>query len=241
MFNKIILKSALLLSICTSLFFASCDFDGTRSEGDLVTENRSAKDFHALDISVPGKVIVHTGPDYKVEVEGEETAMPYLETEVKNGSLHIYFSRNVRDVDNLTITVTAPAFDAFDISGSAEVIVHDPLDGISLDVDISGSGDLDITDVAYDRIDLKVSGSGDILLKGATDQSITFNVSGSGNIEALDCPTPKAIVKVSGSGTVKCHALDTLRATVSGSGDVFYLGNPSLDVDISGSGKVRKI
>jgi len=240
MFNKIILKSALLFA-STLLFFTSCDFNGTRSEGDLVTETRSAKDFHALDISVPGKVIVHTGPAYKVEVQAEETAMPYLETEVKNGSLHIYFSRNVHDVDDLVITVTAPAFDAFDISGSAEVIVDDSIEGVSLDVDISGSGDLELSNAAYDHIDLNVSGSGDIIMKGVADQSIAFTVSGSGSLEALDCPTPKATVKVSGSGTVKCHVLDTLRATVSGSGDVLYLGNPDLDVDISGSGKVRKI
>lgn len=240
MTNKSILKMASLLAFIT-LSLTSCDWDGTRSEGDIVTETRSAKNFHALDIEVPGKVIVHTGPAYKVEVQGEETAMPFLETEVKGGSLHIYFSQNVHDVDDLLITVTAPAFDEFEVSGSAEVLVHDPLDGVDLDVSISGSGDLQLTDVAYDRIDLDVSGSGEILLQGIAAQSIVYNVSGSGDLDALDCPTPKATVKVSGSGTVRCHVLDFLRATVSGSGDVLYLGNPTVDAEVSGSGKVRKL
>jgi len=241
MFNKSILIPSLLLSAFSSLFFTACDWGGTRSEGSIVTETRSANDFHALDISVPGKVIVHTGPAYKVEVQAEETAMPFLETEVKNGSLHIYFSKNVYNVDDLLITVTAPAFDAFDLSGSAEVVATDPLDGSSLDVEISGSGDFDLTDVFYDRIDLKVSGSGDVLLKGIATESMNYTVSGSGSLEALSCPTPKATVKVSGSGTVRCQVLDYLRATVSGSGDVLYMGSPELDVTVSGSGKVKKI
>lgn len=239
MTNRSILKTTGLFLSLAALSLASCD--GTRSEGDIVTETRSAKNFHALDISVPGKVIVHSGPHYEVIVEGEETAMPLLETEVKNGSLHIYFSRNVHDVDDLVINVTAPAFDEFEISGSAQVLVHDPIDGTSLDVRVSGSGDLELTDVDYDRVDVDVSGSGDVLLQGVAIQSVNYEVSGSGSIDALDCPAPRAVVRVSGSGTVRCHALDYLRATVSGSGDVLYLGNPSVDADMSGSGKVRKI
>lgn len=241
MTHRSILNLTALLFVCTIISLTSCDWGSTRSEGDIVTEIRSAKDFHALDIEVSGKVVVHTGPAYKVEVQGEETVMPFLETEVKNGSLHIYFSQNVRDVDDLLITVTAPAFDEFEVSGSAEVLAHDPLDGTDLDVSISGSGDIELTDVDYDRIDLNVSGSGEILLQGIAVQSIDYHVSGSGDLDALDCPTPKATAKVSGSGTVRCHVLDFLRATVSGSGDVLYLGNPTVDAEVSGSGKVKKI
>lgn len=241
MFTKSIFQVTLLFTACALLFLSSCDIAGVRSKGDTLTEIRTAQDFHALDISMSGKVIVHTGPEYKVEVQGEESALPYLKTEVENGSLHIYFSRNVYDVDHLVVTVTAPAFDKFDISGSAEVIARDPLDGTTLAVDISGSGNIELTDVAYDHADLEVSGSGDILLKGAVLQSIAFDVSGSGTLDALNCPTAKADVQVSGSGKVKCRAEESLRARVSGSGDVFYSGNPVLDVQISGSGTVKKI
>lgn len=241
MFTKSIFRVTSLITACTVLFLASCDIAGIHSGGDTITEIRTVEDFHALDISVPGKVIVHIGTEYKVEVQCEESAMPYLKTEVENGSLHVYFSRNLSDVDHLVVTVTAPAFDAFDISGSTDVIAQDPMDGTSLDVDISGSGDLKMTDIAYDRIELEVSGSGDVLLKGQASQMIEFDVSGSGNLNTLNCPTPKADIKVSGSGEVKCHVEDVLKARVSGSGDVYYSGNPVLDVQISGSGTVKKI
>lgn len=241
MFTETLFPITLLLTACSTLVLFSCDVAGVRSEGDVLTEIRTAQDFHALDISVPGKVVVHVGPAYKVEVQGEESALPYLETEVKNGALHVYFSKNVYNVNHLLITVTAPAFDGFDISGSATVVAHDPLDGTALNVDISGSGSMALTDVVYDRADLAVSGSGDILLKGVVQQTIDFDVSGSGTLDALDCPTAKANVELSGSGKVKCDVQEALRVRVSGSGDVLYSGDPALDVKISGSGKVRKI
>ncbi|MEO6760111.1 MAG: head GIN domain-containing protein [Saprospiraceae bacterium] len=232
---------AALLTLSSAFFLVSCDIAGVRSKGNVLTETRSAQDFHALDIDLCGKVIVLTGPEFKVEVQAEESALPLIETRVENGSLHVFFSRHVYDVDHLIITVTAPAFDAFSISGSATVICNDPLDGSALTVDISGSGDLELTDVNFEHAELQVSGSGDILLQGAVNQFIVFEVSGSGNLDALQCPTAKASVQVSGSGKVKCQATESLKARVSGSGDVFYSGNPALDVEISGSGKVRKI
>ncbi len=241
MFTKSTLPNFLLYIVCFSLFLTSCDIAGVRSKGDILTEQRAAQNFHALNISMSGKVIVHSGPVYKVEVQGEESALPYLETVVENGSLHIYFSRNVYDVDHLVVTVTAPAYDEFDISGSATVIAHDPLDGSDLHVDISGSGRIDLTDVVYDHANLEVSGSGDVVIKGAVHQSIDFSVSGSGTLNALDCPTANARAAISGSGTIKCRVQENLRARVSGSGDIYYSGNPALDVEISGSGQVKRI
>ena len=242
MFNKSILNGILLpLLVFITLLSSCCFADHVRGEGDLLTEDRAAKDFHALEIDVPGKITVHTGPNFKVTVKCEETIIGYLETVVRSDDrLHIYFSEDVYDVDDLEIIVTAPSFDAFEINGSAEVICDDPLDGNDLDLDISGSGSMELTDVDYDDIRAEVSGSGDLLLKGIADRLI-FNVSGSGDLNALDCPVREADLRVSGSGSIRCDVSEKLKARISGSGNVWYKGNPSLDVDISGSGKVRKL
>jgi Putative auto-transporter adhesin, head GIN domain len=243
MLNQGILKSALFLTVFCSLTLASCYFEpfGERGEGDIVTENRTAKNFHALEIDVPGKIIVRTGPEYKVVVECEESIIAYLETQVEsNGRLHIWFSRNVFDVDNLLITVTAPNFDKFEIDGSADLICNDPIDGDDLTLEVSGSGTMQLGDVLFDDIEADVSGSGDIALEGKALR-LNFEVSGSGDLDALDCPVKETDVRVSGSGTVRVDVSDHLKARISGSGDVFYRGNPTLDVNVSGSGKVRKL
>jgi len=42
------------------------------------------------------------------------------------------------------------------------------------------------------------------------------------------------------SGDVVVNATDELVVRISGSGEVEYLGDPSTDIDIAGSGDVRK-
>lgn len=242
MFKKSILNGIMLPLILFVTLLPSCDFlDHERGEGDILTEDRAAKDFHALEIDVPGTIILHTGPNFKVTVKCEETIIGYLETVVRsNDRLHIYFSESVYDVDDLEIIVTAPSFDAIEINGSAELICDDPMDGNDLDLDISGSGSMELTDVDFDDIRADISGSGDVLLRGIADRLIG-QVSGSGDLDALDCPVREADIRVSGSGSVRCDVTQHLKARVSGSGNVWYEGNPTLDVDISGSGKVRKL
>jgi len=46
---------------------------------------------------------------------------------------------------------------------------------------------------------------------------------------------------VSGSGTARVDVAQKLKARVSGSGDVYYEGDPVVDGDVSGSGKILKI
>jgi hypothetical protein len=168
------------------------------------------------------------------------TLLPYLETEVRNGRLDIYFSKSVRDVDDLLIKITAPNLEGFRLSGSADLIAFDSILGSTLDLDVSGSGSLDLKKIDFATIKADISGSGNIRIGGSADD-LLLDVSGSGVFNGLDCPLLTADINVSGSGTVRCDVANTLKARVSGSGDIFYKGSPTVQVDISGSGSVKKL
>ena len=218
----------------------ACDPLGTRGSGDLVTETRNVTGFHAIEASIPGKMEVLVDSVYKVEVTCEENIIDYLDTKVVNGVLEINFDRNVYDVDKLKITVSAPSWDAFELSGSANIDVQHAIDGSNLDLEISGSGDIDLFKADFDKFNINISGSGNVALNGSgTDMECT--VSGSGELEALDCPVKTADINVSGSGDVRLDVSTTLKVNISGSGTVEYKGDAEVTKNISGSGKVRKI
>ena len=42
-----------------------------------------------------------------------------------------------------------------------------------------------------------------------------------------------------GSGSCKCNVTDNLEASVSGSGNITYIGSPKIDARVSGSGRVK--
>lgn len=221
-----------------SLLLASC---GIRSDGDLITETRSVTDFNALEISVNGTVDVRTDSVFSVEVTAEEGALPYLETYVDNsGTLKIFFSHNLYDVDGLHIRVSAPSWKGFEVNGSADVRVPDAISGNQLRLDISGSGNIQLFNLDYQSIKSQISGSGNLTMSGTADD-LDCQVSGSGDVRAFDCPVQTADVDVSGSGKVQVKVMQSLDATISGSGDIEYKGDPQVNSHISGSGNLRKL
>lgn len=77
-------------------------------------------------------------------------------------------------------------------------------------VSVAGSGDFDFTNgLKTDQLKMNVAGSGDLYADGFKVQHVTASVAGSGDI--------------------KCHAVEYLKARVSGSGSIGYKGDPELD------------
>lgn len=235
------LKNTALVFGVLSMFLVlpSCDPLGVKSTGDLITLDFDETDFHGLDLSVPANAEVRVGDEFKIEITCEETAMPYVETRVENGVLRVYFDRNVRDVDNMKVVVTAPSWDHFDVSGSGDIKIPDIIEGHSLHVDVSGSGSVRADEVNFDAADLEVSGSGEIGMRGSAEE-LDCNVSGSGEIRCFDLFCTTADVNVSGSGKVEVNVSERLDAEISGSGSIVYKGSPDVNARVSGSGSVKK-
>lgn len=235
---KINVKHILPALLVVSVLFTAC---GIRGEGERVTEVRQVSGFNALEIGTNADVEVRVDSVFHLEVTCEENVLPYLETLVDpDGTLKIFFNRDVWDVDDFHIRVSAPAWKGFDVNGSANVKVSDPIVGTQLFTNISGSGDIRIFDLDFQQVRTRVSGSGNLYLRGIADD-LNCLVSGSGDVDALDCPVKTATVNVSGSGDVRLEANETLDVSISGSGDVEYHGNPDVNSNISGSGSLRKI
>jgi len=107
-----------------------------------------------------------------------------------------------------------------------------------LTIEVNGSGDVEASGLQLENCNLKSVGSGDVELKG---HAVTFTAvsAGSGDTEAGGLTAVNVSVKNMGSGDVQVHATDRLEATLAGSGDLYYSGNPPvLKVRTIGSGDV---
>lgn len=87
-------------------------------------------------------------------------------------------------------------------------------------------------------MNISLAGSGNITLKGTTN-NLSANLAGSGDIHSFNLETNHAVVSVAGSGDIEVVSNETLKARVSGSGDIQYKGNPiEKDSKVSGSGNI---
>ena len=218
-----------------SLVFMASSFSQTK-------ETRDVDDFSAVSFAVAGKLILKQGNTFSVVLEGDQDLLELIETTVKNGRLSIKREDwHFRMDKKVTAYVTMPVIEGLSVSGSGNLVSDGSLKCDELDLNVSGSGTIELENLSAGEVDAGISGSGTIRLNGSGAGEGTLSISGSGSFAGEDFKFGELSVSISGSGNCRCSVTADLVAQVSGSGDVYYAGNPRVDVRVSGSGKVRKL
>ena len=234
----------LIIAFCTlTLVFQSCDefFSNVKGEGPIIKESRNVTGFKGVELRASGDVFIKQGTEFKVVVETHKNIAEILETVVENGVLNIRFKDKMGSVsvEKLNIYIEAPAFDKINLLGSGNITTENALTGSNLELDLGGSGNINVKDATFNKIDADIAGSGSIELSGTAD-SDNLGVSGSGNIEAKNLKAKTVKANITGSGGIDCYAETDLDATITGSGNIEYSGTPSVKTRITGSGNVEK-
>ncbi|HEX2606705.1 MAG TPA: head GIN domain-containing protein [Flavisolibacter sp.] len=231
-------KISIVLFSLIALIFTSCE--KITGEGPVETVNRSVSPFAGIDLRCSASVYFTQSPDYKVEVSAQRNILDVLETYVSDNKLVVKFKNgvNVRSHEAIRVIVSAPTLRSLRVSGSGNINVTGPFNPSMLDMDISGSGSILISELHTDFMDAKISGSGNIKVVSGTATEETLKISGSGNLDLTDVVAARIRTMTSGSGNIKVTATENLDVTISGSGDVFYKGSPAINLKVSGSGKV---
>ena len=109
------------------------------------------------------------------------------------------------------------------------------------ELSVSGSGNISaLTHESYQDIKLHISGSGRIKLNGVANSTVV-SVFGSGELYLDDLKSQTVDCKLSGSGKANVFAVKKLIVSLTGSGIIVYSGNPEIEKNIKGSGKlIRK-
>jgi hypothetical protein len=94
----------------------------------------------------------------------------------------------------------------------------------------------DITVPSINNIDL--TGVGDFFLTGPDQNELTITLTGVGNIDAFELRTDTCNITFSGVGNCKLFVTDLLSGTLSGVGNVYYKGNPEINLNVTGAGRL---
>jgi hypothetical protein len=238
---SLFLTSAIIavLSILTSCdgFYLGC-LDGN---GFITQEERNLDDFTGVISEGEYDVFIIIDSVSKVRIEADENLIPYIRTFVKNDKLVIDNGtrRCLRNKDDEPIRIYVHTTDIYDIEleGSGVIYSDDYIYVDYLNIEMNGSGIIDIRDIDALEMDVLLSGSGEIELWGLVGES-NMDIPGSGVIKAFHLEQDKCYASISGSGDMYVFVYDFLDANISGSGNIFYRGNPGINVKISGSGSL---
>ncbi len=210
-------------------------------------QTRKVDPFTEISLRIGAKVHLEQGDKQNLEIVAKPSTLEEIITEVKDGKLIIrfpnkkYFWTDYRPGD-ITIYITTAEINGLGVSGSGDIIAEDEIKTKMLDMAVSGSGNINLSDLSAERVKSAISGSGNIVLSGKTEaQDLSVSVSGSGNFKGLNYNAADVSVKIAGSGNVGVQANKNLYVRLAGSGNVSYKGKPLVDQSIAGSGNVKRV
>ncbi len=248
---------AIIVSVIIMLAFTGCINDPIIvGNGDITEETRSLPPFTKVTSSGSYNIYWEYSDSTEVKIICESNILPYIETAVYNDHLDIRnaFHVSLSTTKRIDVIVRCPKISKIELSGSGNIETDTVRDekleliisgsgniysyffGNEYKSVISGSGDMDIyTECKTSETD--ISGSGRIKIAGSADYG-EFNISGSGTIKAYDFFLKDASVNISGSGTGYINASEKLDVIISGSGDIYYIGNPEINYSDFGPGNL---
>lgn len=208
-------------------------------------QTRNVGSFSEISLRVAAELHLKQSDKQSLEIVAKSSTLEELITEVKGEKLIIRFPNENLFWKNfqpgeITIYVSCPDIKGLGISGSGDIIADGQITTRSLDLGVSGSGNIRLSNLQTEKVIGTISGSGDIVLSGAiAAQDLSVTISGSGNLKALNYAADDVSVRIAGSGNVGIEARKNLYVRLAGSGNVTYKGHPLIDQSIAGSGKVK--
>ena len=215
--SAILIALVLAISGCCSM--AQFGTTTVQGSGRAASETRRLGRFTSIVIQNSADVDIMLGDAGSATIEAEDNLLPYIETRVWLGRL------TIRTRPLASISTTRP--------------IHIMVTTRSLDsVSLQGSGNVRATDLNGKALRVRLPGSGTITATGTVD-NLRISLGGSGDVTCSSLQAKTATVNLDGSGNVKVYASERLDATLSGSGNIRYAGNPAtVRPRVSGTGHI---
>ncbi len=206
-------KRSLLLLPIAALALAGCSIG---DDGPRTSQTRDVAKFTRIDNRASVDVRLHVGEAQRVRVRAGEKVIHDVGTEVRDGTLHVTFDHHGFGGNDVVVEASVPALSAVETSGSGDIDV-DGIDADAFKLRSDGSADIWLAGTAG-RLAVNIDGSGDADLGDLAAREARVFVGGSGDADVR--ADDKLDVAVDGSGDVRYHGHPQLTQNVDGSGDL---------------------
>lgn len=231
------LRNTILIALVL-ISFNSCtkEYDCISGNGNSISKEYIISDFNKLAVHGEANVYISKGETTSLRIVGESNVMSVLDVEVNNGELSIGEDNCFKNIERLNIYVSTSTLNGLSGSGLCNFYSPDKFTSSTFFCEIEGDGKMELN-MDTQEFDATISGTGYISAKGAASNQF-INISGDGDIKLFDLMGSNADITFDGMGDVEVNVSSKLKVRISGAGNVYYKGNPSIDQKISGSGTV---
>jgi len=212
---------SLLLVLLLTVLSAGChhtihsDITGS---GKRELQKREVVPFTSITTEGAFTVEVTCQKNLGLEVEGDDNVLQYVTSEVSNNVLRLKNTRSYSVNEPVKFKISVPNLEA---------------------LSVSGAGRIEIKGIKNEKFEIDSQGAPSISVSGTT-KVIDIDTSGAGKIDTRNLHASRAVVDSKGVSRVDLDVADQLDVTVSGPSSVFYKGDPVVNKNIRGPGKVER-
>lgn len=203
----------------------------------------AVQDFDRIVVEGPFQVRLVTGRNTSASAQGAQQALDSLVVDVQGTTLRVRRNQTAwtgapsRPVAPATVTVSTRVLRSARVVGSGQLEISG-LAGQRIDLVVQGSGRLSTTGIEADNLSAGLTGSGSMALAG-TAETFTADLQGSGSLIAPGLSVETGTISTVATGDVVLHARRAITVNANGLGQVAIAGRPACTVRGPGASEVR--
>jgi hypothetical protein len=243
-----------LLACCLTLLLALAAISAANAlfpvegSGDVQQQDYDLDEFDRIQINVESQVSITNAASDSVQIEADDNILSNLNVRVRGQTLVIepsndfpfILGRSLDATEPININIAMNDLERITTSGKVSVEITE-LTVEEMRVSARGESLYSLENVNIEDLQVDLSGESEFSGTGVLNEQ-RIDISGSGFYDTENATSKSVSLEISGAGTARINVEEELKISISGSGEVFYKGDPNqLDQDISGSGKVEKI
>lgn len=216
----------------------SCSMLCEKGRGEIITETRTVSEFDELDIEGQAEVFLMQGLEQSIKISIDSNLMEYVKTDVSGSKLKIYEDKCLEEISEFKIFIAAKNLSKLTINGSIKLAGDSIFRTNKLIIKSENSGAVNLN-LDVEDLDVDTKGSGLLKIKGRA-ANFDIDMEGAGSIEAFGFPSKNVNVDITDAGTCEISVSENLTGEVSGSGKLFYKGNPKkVNTNNTGTGIIQ--
>ena len=189
-----------------------------RGSGKRELQKRNVAPFTSISTEGAFFIEITCQKDLSLEVEGDDNVLEYVTNDVSGNVLRLKSTKRYSTSEPVKFRISVPNLEGFSLNGAGRV---------------------DIKGMNNDRFEIDANGAPVISVAGTT-KVIDIGVNGAGKIDTTKLHAARAVVDTNGAAIVDIDVSDQLDATVNGPSTVTYKGDPVVNKNIRGPGRIER-
>ena len=193
-------------------------FAEIKGNGKRELQKRQVASFTSISTNGAFTIEVTCQKDLSLEIEGDENVLGFVKTEVGGNILRLENSQNYDISEPILVRISVPN-----------------LEGLA----VNGAGHITVKGVNNDKFEIDTNGAPAITVSGKT-KLVDIAANGAGKVDTQNLHAARAVVDARGVAKVDLDVSDQLDVEISGPSSVTYNGNPTVNKNIHGPGKLTR-